>query len=255
MPSNKKQAAVTQTKRLVFFAVCLFLLWQTEELQSLTYPFTLLSTLYHELAHGYTAKLLGYTFEYLSIDFSGSGYALYTYSEDVEPKKTVQMKNAIISLAGLLSTPILGAFFFVSSTFSKETMKTLIATHGACIVVLTAIWVRGSTFAAVFIPIIGFLFFMIGIKVTRIKTLQNTLQFLGIHACMTVFQDLDYVFMRTIEGKKRTLSDTGSAAKLLGVSHELVAWSIVGFSMVCLFISMYYVYYKNYKENDIILPQ
>lgn len=254
MGNKKKQQAISQTKRLVFFGVCLFLLWQTEELQALTYPFTLLSTLYHELAHGYTAKIVGYSFEYLSIDFDGSGYALYTYNEELESKNTIQFKNAVISLAGLLSTPLLGAFFFFASTFSKEAMKAIISTHGSCIILLTLLWVRGSTFASALIPIIGVLFLMIGIKVTRVKPLQNTLQFLGIHACMTVFQDLDYVFMKTIEGKKKILSDTGSAAKLLGLSHEVVAWSVVGFSMVTLFISMYYVFWKSTRESDTILP-
>ncbi|MEC7160321.1 MAG: M50 family metallopeptidase, partial [Pseudomonadota bacterium] len=70
-----KRSIQREQSSILAFAVLTILAWQTQTGTMLLLPFTLLSTWWHEMAHGLTAAALGAEFERLVIYANGSGYA------------------------------------------------------------------------------------------------------------------------------------------------------------------------------------
>jgi hypothetical protein len=74
---------------LIGAAIATIALWQVPGGNYILYPFTILATWFHEMAHGLMAFLLGGKFDRLIIFPNGSGIAYYSGPLFLEPISTV----------------------------------------------------------------------------------------------------------------------------------------------------------------------
>ncbi len=88
---------------LVILALGSWMLWQTYWGSLLLYPFTILSTWFHEMGHGIAAMLTGNTFDRLLIYPDGSGLAL-----SLRPADSSRFVDALVAAGGPLGPPIAG---------------------------------------------------------------------------------------------------------------------------------------------------
>ena len=80
---------------LVGLALALLIIWQLPGGDYFIYPFTILSTWFHEMGHGLMAWALGGTFLRLEIFQNGSGLATYSL-----PVTASKFTHGLIALAG-----------------------------------------------------------------------------------------------------------------------------------------------------------
>ena len=93
---------------IIAFAVLTIVAWQTAFGTLALMPFTLLSTWWHEMAHGLMAAALGAEFERLVIFANGSGFA--ESSGDLG-----RIGQAIVAASGLLGPTIAGCVLIIAS--------------------------------------------------------------------------------------------------------------------------------------------
>lgn len=189
----------TKQKRLAFFALVIIVLWQMEEFQAITIPFTMLATWMHEMLHALMAILVGFHFKYLSISLNGSGYALYydphkhhdeQQQDDIHP---CDVKHAMIAMAGSFGPPCFGFLFFILSTRGKKVMQVALVLF-ASMILLSMYWIRGketSELAYILLFGIATLLIWLACKAPQAAHLQTCLQFLAIQACIAVFEDVE----------------------------------------------------------------
>jgi len=180
-------------------------MWQMPFGSMAMYPFSILSTWFHEMGHGLTAILMGGSFKYLEIFPNGSGLAVHATQGGLQ--------QALVSAGGLLGPPIAGAFFIVSGSSEKRS-RLVLAVLGLSLVISTVIWVR-SSFGWVILPPTGLALLLAAGKGPG--WLQPVLlQFLGVQACISSFHQLDYLFMNQINmGGQIMYSDTAKIASIL----------------------------------------
>ncbi|MEE4207082.1 MAG: M50 family metallopeptidase, partial [Erythrobacter sp.] len=100
------------------------------------YPFTILTTWFHEMGHGLTAVLLGHDFERLVIYSNGSGVAESYIAGDAS-----RVTRAAIAAGGPLAPSLVGALLIVASAHAAAWRPALWAMAGA-IVLSVVIYVR-----------------------------------------------------------------------------------------------------------------
>lgn len=171
---------------LIAAAIATIVLWQVPAGDYILYPFTILATWFHEMAHGLMALLLGGQFRKLEIFGNGSGVASYAMSLSLAP-----IGPALVAAAGPMGPPIAGAALILASrSFKTATLSLKIL--GGFLLVSTIIWVR-SLFGIVAIPLLGLIILGIALKAPR--WVQGfTVQFLGVQACVSTYHQLDYLF-------------------------------------------------------------
>ena len=171
---------------LAALAVGSILLWQTHWGSLLLYPFTILATWFHEMAHGLAAILAGGRFEQLAIYRDGSGVALALMPGDAS-----LFSSAFVSAAGPLGPPVIGALLIVASRSRRATLVALGLLAGA-LVLSTLVWVR-STVGWLVLP--GFALVLAG-AVWRgsPKVREFVVQLLGVQAAISSWHDLGYLF-------------------------------------------------------------
>ncbi len=190
---------------LVGAAVLTVVLWQVPGGNYVLYPFTILATWFHEMAHGLTALLLGGSFTKLLIFYDGSGAAYYT-----GPLFFERIGNALVAAAGPLGPPIAGAALILASRNVKSASLGL-TLLGAFLIVSTAIWVR-SLFGFIVIPVIGLVIF--GIAVKGSPRMQGfAVQFLGVQACVSTYRQINYLFSQS--AGPLGISDTAQMQQVL----------------------------------------
>jgi hypothetical protein len=161
-------------------------LWQVPGGNYLLYPFTILATWFHEMAHGLAALLLGGHFEKLLIFSDGSGVAYYT-----GPLFGGRVGRAVVAAAGPMGPPFVGAALILASRNVRGASISLKLLAGI-LLASAAIWVR-SVFGLAAIPLMGVAVLGIGIKGPA--RLQNfAAQFLGVQACVSTYRQIDYLF-------------------------------------------------------------
>jgi hypothetical protein len=214
---------------LLGMALVSILLWQTTLGSYLLYPFTILATWFHEMGHGIAAMITGREFERLEIYSDGSGVAL-----SLGPADGYRLTDALIAASGPLGPAIAGALLIISSRSPTATRNAL-AVLGVALILSTLIWVRSLTGWLV-LPALGLA--MIGLTLRGSLPWQSfVIQFLGVQACISVWQQFDYLFSDggTIGGQLQR-SDTGAIADVLllpywfwgaGISAAILAllWS------------------------------
>lgn len=187
----------------------------------LLYPFYILTTWFHEMGHGLTALAMGMQFDRLVIQPDGSGYAVILSDPD-----SWNLTRAMVSAGGPLGPACAGALMILASAKRKWRNVALCAL-GGIILASTAIWVRSLIGWAVLIPTAAIIVAIAtrgGDEICRFA-----LQFLGIHAAISMFGQWSYLFSSgmVIDGSHQ-LSDTGAMAQQLALPYWFWAAVLIG---------------------------
>ena len=193
---------------LVVLAFATILLWHSPYGGYLLYPFTILSTWFHEMGHGLAAMAFGNDFERLVIFANGSGYALHV--GEVEPSR---ISSAAIAAAGLLGPTAAGCALILSSQTRRATTAAL-TVLGIVLLASTLIWVRSLT-GWIVLPAIGAACLWLAFRGAQ-NHRKFAVQFLGVQGCISIYRDFDYLFSAggMLDGRPQ-LSDTGHIAQAL----------------------------------------
>ena len=191
---------------IIAFAVLTIVAWQTAIGTLALMPFTLLSTWWHEMAHGLMAAALGAEFERLVIFANGSGFA--ESSGDLG-----RIGQAIVAASGLLGPTIAGSVLIIASRSPRAT-KVMLFVLAIALIASTLIWVR-SMAGWIVLPLFAAGAFLIASRATR-KWQRIAIEFLGVQGAVSVYQDVDYLFSpgAAVDGQV-ALSDTGRIAEAL----------------------------------------
>lgn len=180
------------------------------------YPFVILTTWFHEMAHGLAALLMGWDFQRLVILPDGSGYA-----ESFSPVDAARTKRAIVAAAGPLGPTLVGSLLILASGRRGSWRPALYALAGA-LILSTLVWVR-SPVGFVVLPFVAAVLVAIA-RSGRPDLERFALQFLGILAALSMLRDWNYLFSESaIIGGRRVLSDTGAIEAALLLPHWLWA--------------------------------
>jgi hypothetical protein len=217
---------------LVGAAVITAVLWQIPGGDYILYPFTILATWFHEMAHGLMALLLGGRFQELQIFSSGSGFARYSFPVTWDP-----IRRALVAAAGPMGPPIAGAILIVvSRSFKAATFSLKIL--GGFLLFSTLVWVR-SLFGWIAISVLGLIILGIGLKAPR--WLQGfIIQFLGVQACISTYHQLDYLFSNN--AGSLGLSDTAQIQQQLLLPYWFWGALMAVASLVILVQSLRFAY-------------
>lgn len=191
---------------IVAFALLTIVAWQTSLGTLALMPFTLLSTWWHEMAHGLTAAVLGADFHRLVIFANGSGFAEHSGG-------LWAIGQAIVSAAGLLGPTIAGCAMIIASRSRRATRLALLGL-AAALLVTTLIWVR-SLAGWIVLPLFAAAALYIAAR-GNAKWQRVSVEFLGVQGAVSVYQDLGYLFSPGGSvGGQAVLSDTGRIADAL----------------------------------------
>ena len=232
-PRQKRSALVW----LIIAALVTVALWQVPWGNYILYPFTILATWFHEMAHGLTAMLLGADFQQLQLYPNGSGVAMYRYDSTL---LFGSVGLALIAAGGPLGPAIAGAIFILAGRHQQTAHYCLLALC-AMLTLSALIWVR-SSFGLMAVGSLAVLILIIASQ-TPYWVQSFAIQFLGVQACVSVYRQLDYLFMHsaTIGGKLMT-SDTGQMADNLFFPHWFWGLTIAVVSLLLLINSLRLAY-------------
>ncbi len=219
--------------RLILAAVLVLFLPSLPLGNYLAYPFVILSTWFHEMGHGLTAIMLGFNFEALEIYSNGSGVALTSY-----PQTPSNISRALISAGGPMGPAFVGSALIIASRDPRFWRPALLGLS-AVIGISTLIWVRSWTGWLV-LPLTGLVMAAIALKASEGIT-RFTLQFLGIHAALSMFGQWDYLLMESaVIGGQQMPSDTGAIEQALLLPHWLWAGLIIVSATAMILASLKY---------------
>lgn len=178
----------------------------------LVYPFTILTTWFHEMGHGLTAIFMGQDFDRLLIYANGSGLAESRVDSDASP-----FLRAAIAAGGPLAPTFFGAGLIMASAHKKLWRPVLWGTSIA-IFASVIVYVRTSVGIAV-LPLVALSLAVIAWKASP-GINRFTLQFLGLLGAMSMLSDWRYFFTESvvIDGRP-ILSDTGQIEAALWLPH------------------------------------
>jgi hypothetical protein len=227
------QQPVTVVGRMAFWgliaaAVVTIVLWQIPGGNYILYPFTILATWFHEMAHGLTALLLGGHFTKLLIFSDGSGAAYYS-----GPLLLGTFGKVLVAAAGPMGPPVAGAALILTSRNLKTASITL-KLLGTFLLISTAVWVR-SLFGVVTIPLMGVVVLGVGFKGSE-RVQRLLVQFLGVQACVSTYRQIDYLF--SYSAGPLGISDTAQIQQALLLPYWFWGGSIAGLSLLILVMSL-----------------
>ncbi|MBX3043570.1 MAG: M50 family metallopeptidase [Candidatus Kapabacteria bacterium] len=235
------QVKKIQTYSLFGFGLVTIILWNIPGLSLVLYPFTLLGTWFHEMAHGIAAILMGGSFQKLVIFPDGSGYAQFAYTSLF----LGGIGKSIVAAAGPVGPTIAGSLFIIASINKKSTEWALYI-FSFLLILSSLIWVR---------PLIswGFLivlFFAVSATLVSVKASINakimTLQFLAVQAFISVYQSIGYLYSTgaSVDGSPN-MSDTQVIADNLFLPYWFWATLLLAFNVWMIYVSLKYYFKKN----------
>jgi len=190
---------------LIGAATVTIALWQVPGGNYILYPFTILATWFHEMAHGLMALLVGGKFDRLIIFPNGSGIAYYSGPLFFEPISTV-----LVASAGPMGPPLAGAGLIIASRNPKAS-SVVLKFLGIFMLFSALVWVR-TIFGFVAILLMGAI--VLGISFMRSQGMRNfAVQFLGVQACVATYVQIDYLF--SYSAGPLGISDTGRIQQIL----------------------------------------
>lgn len=171
-------------------------------------PLLWLSTLVHELGHGFTASLLGGHFDSFVMHADGSGATAWSAGPFFGP-----VRQALVAAGGLVGPAIVAAVGFAIARKPKASQVTLLI--GTFALVLIAIFVVRNGLGWAFV---GCVALILGVLATRKDPAiaQLGLVFFSVQLAMAVFSRGDYLFTeyaQTADG--RMPSDVAQMADAL----------------------------------------
>lgn len=150
-------------------------------------PLIWLSTLVHELGHGFTAALLGGKFESFVMHPDASGVAQWSAPGSFGP-----IRQAMVAAGGLVGPAILAAIGFVLARNSQAAKYSLLA--GTFLLAAIAVLVVRNGFGWGFVAVLALILGVLGTR-NRPEVAQLGLVFLATQLAMSVFSRGDYLFM------------------------------------------------------------
>lgn len=186
---------------MLIFAVVTIILWRVKYGMLILYPFTILSTWFHEMAHGIMALIMGGSFQKLEIFPNGSGYAIWN-----GPLFSENIGKALVAMAGPLGPTISGAILIFLATKEKYIKTTLIIF--SLLLAVSVIYLIRSPYGIPVISSFALYFLFIAIK-TKPITQKLHLIFIGIQAFLSLYLSIGYLMSQEVfmEGEFQ-LSDT-----------------------------------------------
>jgi hypothetical protein len=190
---------------LIGAAIATIALWQVPGGNYILYPFTILATWFHEMAHGLMAFLLGGKFDRLIIFPNGSGIAYYSGPLFLEPISTV-----LVAATGPMGPPLARAGLIIASRNPKASSM-ILKFFGIFMIFSALVWIR-SLFGFVAIFVMGS--YVLGMSFVRSEGLRNfAVQFLGVQACVATYVQIDYLF--SYSAGPLGISDTGRIQQII----------------------------------------
>lgn len=233
-------------KELLFFILMSLLtvvLWQFEMGLWIMYPFTILATWFHEMAHGLAALILGGDFLKLLIYPNGSGVAYFTTDLILG-----NIGLAIVAAAGPIGPSIFGSILILLS--SKKYNNLIMLMFSLFILLSVVLWVR-SWFGAIFMVIFGLSIFFFAIYASP-KWNSRLSTFIGIQAIISVYESLPYLFSTSSEiGMTSGKTDTEVIQSVLFLPYWFWAIIILLFNFLLFYYSIKKVYFVKSKKIEI----
>lgn len=229
----RPQSQEEQVGRLVLAGVLVTFLPALPFGQYLLYPFTILTTWFHEMGHGITAMALGHRFDELVILPDGSGWATSDLDSDAGG-----LSRALIAMGGPLGPSVVGAGLILASSNHRLWRPVLLAMATA-LVLTSVLWVRSLTGWVVLPLVAGGLGWLAWQGRTAWQLFG--VQFLGVLAALSMFRDWDYLFSEAaVIGSRTMLSDTGAIAAELWLPYWVWATAIIALSGLMIGASLKY---------------
>ncbi len=237
----KSRKKIPEQKKILIwmigFAIITIVLWQIPYGMLVLYPFTILSTWFHEMAHGVTALILGGSFHQLEIYANGSGLAQWSGN-----LFGGNFGKAMVAAAGPLGPTIAGFLLIFLSTKEKLVKNTLYA-FSAILLFSVIYWIR-SVYG---IPVI-LLFAVIVFFAAHKMKLQNQkllLIFIGIQSYLSLYLSIGYLMSQEAYiDDQFHISDTGVIAQNLFFPYWIWGGLIIFISIFAMVQSIMYVYKK-----------
>ncbi len=232
LPINNTVREGRQFLGLILAAIITVILWQLPTGNYILYPFTILATWFHEMAHGLVALLMGGKFSKLLIFSDGSGAAYYS-----GPLAMGAIGKVLVAAAGPMGPPIAGSVLILTSRSLKAASLTL-KLLGCVLLISTGIWVR-SLFGLITIPPLAAAVLAVAFKGSE-QVQRLTVQFLGVQACISTYRQIDYLF--SYSAGPLGISDTAQIQQVLLLPYWLWGGLIAAASLLILLVSLRSVY-------------
>jgi hypothetical protein len=203
-------------------------------------PLLWLSTLVHELGHGFTASLLGGQFDSFAMHPDGSGVTSWSAGMLFGP-----VRRAMVSAGGLVGPAVVAAIGFVIARKPKASQVALLI--GAFALVLIGILVVRGALGWAFVACVALI---LGVLATRKNPAiaQLGLVFFSVQLAMAVFSRGDYLFTeyaQTADGKMP--SDVAQMADALLLPYWFWGGLCGLFSVTVLGVGLY-IFFKGFDS-------
>lgn len=238
--AKAKKKLTEQQKYILWmmaFAVFTIILWRVPFGMLVLYPFTILSTWFHEMAHGIMALILGGSFHQLEIYADGSGLAMWSGNLFLG-----NVGKAIVAAAGPLGPTAAGAILIILSKKEKH-IKKILFTFSGILAFSVIYWIR-SVYGIPVILTFAVLIFFAALKM-QAKNQKLLLIFIGIQAFLSIYLSIGYLMSQeAFIDNDFHISDTGVIAQNLFFPYWIWGGIIIFISIFTMIQSILYVYKK-----------
>lgn len=227
--SDSKKSFRTAPIALIISIIATAVIYCTPQAQFIAYPLLLLSTLVHELGHGFTAMLVGADFEQFMMYADGSGVAYW--SGDVG-----RISRALISAGGLIGPAIIAGLLFTLGRYQKGAK--ILLWFLAAILTLSLVLVVRNMFGVFFVSCVGLITAYFASFASPVRC-QWYCYFIGSQLGLSVFSRSDYLFTPVAQTSAGDMpSDVAHMAQALllpywfwGAVCGLISVGILGFGV------------------------
>ena len=154
--------------------------------RTLAWPLVLISTLAHELGHGFAAAILGGHFESLAIYADAGGVARWSGAFG-------RVSMATVAATGLVG-PAVAAFLLLSLGRRARGARTLLVILGAGLLLVALLLVRNA-FGFWFTVTLATACLVVALRAPRLS--QGFVVFLAVQLALAVYSRGDYLFTKT----------------------------------------------------------
>lgn len=204
-------------------------------LYKLSLPLMWLSTMVHEMGHGFAAILVGGEFKEFKMWSNGSGVA---------PVGGLggNVSWAIVSAGGLVGPAVGAALGFVFARHAKSA-RIYVGATGLVLALAEILWVR-TPFALVFVGCVAAVCIAVAVQ-PRKQLAQLFLLFLSVQLALSVYSRGDYLFSESANTGAGTFpSDVSNMATALGGPYWLWGAICALFSVLVLLFGIYLLLWR-----------
>jgi hypothetical protein len=224
---------------LLVAVIVTVVLYQVPYGRYVAYPFSMLATWFHEMGHGITAMLLGGTFVSIDITFTLGGVAMHRTADGIS--------QGLVALGGLLGPAIAGAILIQLGRVRRLTAPALYLLGGVMIgsMLLLGLFSPGMWCIA----LMGAMIILVTAK-TGHAVRHFLLHLIGVQTGVGVFNQIDYLFMRSAHVGGRVMhSDVSVVADKLLLPVPFWSYGLTGLTVGILALSLYLAYRPKRKED------